>query len=93
MYDIDPRIEYLIAGGSSIHGRGRLSFEDKPNKRKRTHDCGTRWSTQFYPVFSSTFRQEWVDFHYLKRSAKSCVDMLLLSIAVRKLNTNLRLSC
>lgn len=29
---IDPRIKYLIAGGSSIHGRGRLSFEDRSNK-------------------------------------------------------------
>lgn len=39
---IDPRIKYLIAGGSSIHGRGRLSFEDRSNKRKRTHDLETR---------------------------------------------------
>lgn len=29
---IDPRIKYLIAGRSSIHGRGRLSFEDRSNK-------------------------------------------------------------
>lgn len=39
---IDPRIKYLIAGGSSIHGRGRLSFKDRSNKRKRTHNYGTR---------------------------------------------------
>lgn len=66
---IDPCIKYLIAGGSSIHGRGRLSFEDRSNKRKRTHNYGTRWHA--IPCLLGV-RQEWVDFHYLKRSAKSC---------------------